>query len=71
MSASLPSLFCLSIQMKLEGKVRRLLGDEFQEKVSLVSLSLLTTPFTFIIVCTNSLTFSSVIFVLNECVLCL
>lgn len=37
-SSSLPSV-CLtsSTQMKLEGKIRRLLGDEFQEKVSLFS----------------------------------
>lgn len=31
-----PHCFASSIQMKLEGKVRRLLGDEFQEKVPLI-----------------------------------
>lgn len=35
---SLPVL-CLSTQMKFEGKIRRLLGDEFQEKVSLFHYS--------------------------------
>lgn len=58
--------FASSTQMKLEGKIRRLLGDEFQEKVSLVtmpSISLLTAPLT-------SISFFA-IFILNSFVLCL
>lgn len=36
-SVSLPVAFLLPTQMKFEGKIRRLLGDEFQDKVSLFS----------------------------------
>lgn len=38
-----PSRWTSSTQMKLEGKIRRLLGDEFQEKVSLSFFSFFFT----------------------------